>query len=265
MSKILLLSFLLCLPSKQSAQTNSQPVVFVKALSATTATGVTQPFRSIGQTVHHVDVYGMGANCIPNQATGLLSLEGSNDGTNYVSFGAPITQLVGPGPGAYSAQAHVVASESYQYVRLNYSSVLYFGTPTCPITAYYTGTIPGALFGSQPFTALDDGFNYFVTPISAAGTTSIGFCPVGSPLQVYSMIINASGGANTVSFSDLTGTNIGWDFKVNLTAANPSFIVPQGSRPHFFVPYGGSESEYTFTLTQSAATEVDYSISYRCE
>lgn len=247
--------------------------IFQRVFLNQTTAAVSPAVRTTGQEYHRLDVY---ANnfCVNG---GSIFIEASNNGVNYIPLSVPLTSLdalINPASSAVNFHGSTSATGSFAYVRANYNVVFSSSGGTCAITVYYAGAPNGTLAGSAPYTTYNDsGFQYFNNKTSSMlgpGAIICGGTTMG--LQIYSVSLSAPGGANTVTLA-MNQNNAGgsfvanyWTYNIGLTATNPNWVQPQGSRPYLVVPASQvGVYRYGLMLTQSAATEVDYAISYRCE
>ncbi len=230
-------------------------------------TGVSAVVRNTGQQYHRLDIFATTGNLCAGTG-GQVFLEGSADNVSFIPIGAPVEQLNSysnaTGSSAYHFEGSTSASGSYAYVRVNILKAF----DGCPLTVNYTGTINGTLVGSQPFTAAGDTFTTVIFNQNVQAAQDIYHCSTtGAALQVYAVALSATGGANTATLSMLLDATPVWSFNIGLTATNPNWIQPHGSRPYFTVPTIAptSTARYTLMLALSAATRVDYNIGLRCE
>jgi hypothetical protein len=262
------LSAILIFSASLFGQVSDQNVVFKQVFSAVTTPQVSAPIRNVGQTVHRLDVYlSVGSSC--GFFNGLIGLEGSQDNITYTNFGASVTQVNGQvdAGSPFCAHASITAVGIYTYVRVNYKALFTASGVPSPLTAFYTGSIPGSGVGSQPFSTTTDGFTLVSGTLTTTNVTQVTAipCPAGSLIVVYSLTLTAFGGANTAklnAFDETTSTTFPI-LNVPLPASSPNFFLPEGSRAYAVSDISTDPSH--LTLQASAATELDYLITSRCE
>lgn len=245
-----------------------QQSVYQKMFTAQSTAAVSAVVRSIGQTFHHLDVFGS-ASC-STSISGFVTLEGSSDNMSFVSFTPPLTTLsaysVSGSP--FSFYGSVGAAGSYAYVRARYTQP---NVLACQLTVYYSGNVSGNVTSSQAFTVANDTFSYFTINTASPNTTPLQqFCTAGTSMEVYSVALSSAVVNDvTVKLVDKSSgpTNVlVYDFSM---AANSTVVLPQGSRPYFTsaapIVSGTPSSHVDLQITSTGSGLLGMNFAFRCE
>jgi hypothetical protein len=263
--KLFCILFCTCSADEQVVAQVNNNTVFQRLFNGAVTTGASVPVRNIGQQYHLliVSITPGTAPCNLGEYEGLIRLEASTDDINWVPLGAPI--IVAP-PNNSSPYAVITsASGAYAYVRANYIDAF---TSSCPMTAYYSGSITGTLTGSAPFTSIQDTFQYAALHSTSAATVQVAICPPLTLPQLYSAIISTPGGPQTVTLSASSSVPMEiWQLGITTIAGSTPTVIPQGSRPYIAIPalFESATVSYSISVTTTAATAADTFLSYRCE